>query len=172
AAATARAPKYSPLASPPTPVTSGERPSTAMPAHSTAIASTSTVTDHVPARSRSPNAVAPMTMLTSGLTTTLAVRDAVIGPACKAPWRKNSPTAPERPIRYGSALPTKPARPPYRSSVVAGLVKAALSATNLAAAEPSAVARHQRGPTRPAITSASALATVTAATAIQAARSG
>jgi hypothetical protein len=36
-----------------------------------------------------------MTMLTSGLTTTLAVREAVTGPECSEPWSTKRPQAPE-----------------------------------------------------------------------------
>src|SRR6266851_758609 len=120
------APRYSSLAVPPRPATRGERMSTTAPAHSTAMARTSRVTNPAPARSRSLNAVIPITMLTSGLMMTLAVRDAVIGPACSALCNRNNPDAPLRASRYGSQLANTWAQPPSRSSAVRVLVRAAL----------------------------------------------
>jgi hypothetical protein len=63
----------------------------------TARARTSRAAKAGPGRSRSPKAVTPMTMLARGLTVTLVVRDAAIGPACRALCSRNSPHAPVRP---------------------------------------------------------------------------
>ena len=100
--------------------------STTTPVHMTARARTSRATNPVPARSRSLNAVTPITMLARGLMITLVVRDAVIGPACSALCSRNKPAAPVRASRYGSQFSNTWAQPPWRSSVVSVFVRAAL----------------------------------------------
>src|SRR5579863_8515550 len=111
-------------------------------------------------------------MLTSGFTTTFAVRDAVSGPACSAPWSRNSPAAPDKAIKYGSGVSNNRSRLSCRSALVAALITAALSANKTAAAAPRAVARHHRGPVRPAAARTRAPTSVTLPTTAQAVPSG
>ncbi len=64
------------------------------PATSTPRAATSSGT-HPPARSLSWNRVIPRTMLTRGLMVTKVVREAVMGPACRAFWRRKTVPSPQ-----------------------------------------------------------------------------
>ncbi len=76
------------------PATSGERATMTTPATRVPRASTSAVDQSGPLRRRSPKRVTPSTMATSGLTVDRLIREAVIGPACSAFWRRNTVPTP------------------------------------------------------------------------------